>query len=443
MNRMLAVAIIGLMYCSVAKAAPDSPQSFAYGQPVLVSAAAGAYRLTLPLVVYKGALNPDLSDLRVFNDAGAFVPFALSRPAEQTRPKEPAVPLPLFPLHGSPILINGVQVTINSAASAVSVQTQNGSGPQSSTARQYLLDAHDTDTAYSALQLTWPQTAADFTGRLSIEVSDDLAAWRAIITAAPIANLHAGGQALIENRINFSSTEAKFWRLTWLGAAPSFELSAVLAEPASGPVERRHDALEATGLAKNDSQDHLFDLDAHVPVTRLNILLSDVNTLANVELSSRSDVDKPWRLITRAVLYRLKTAESEQHNAPIEVGTNTDRYWRARILGNGLSSQGRLTLRVEWVPNELTFLTQGQEPFLLAYGSASASRAEADFSHLPGNLQIAAATLGPQRSLGGVARLIAQPPPFPRTRVILWAMLILAVGILGWMALRVAKGDRD
>jgi len=439
MNRALTVAFIFLWLLSVAKAASESPQLLAYGQPVVVTEAAGAYRVTLPISIYQNSLNADLSDLRVFNDAGAVVPYSLSRPAEQARPKEPAVSLPLFPLHGSPVLINGVQVTINSAGSAVSLQTQNGSGQQSTSARQYLLDAHDSDDTYSALRLTWPDTAADFTGRLSIEVSDDLAAWRAVITAAPIANLHASGQALIENRVRFPPTKAKFWRLTWLGAAPSFGLSAVFAEPASSSIEQQHDTLDVTRLAEKDSQDYIFDLNAHLPVTRLNILLSDVNTVASVELSSRSDAKHPWRPITRAMVYRLKAAESEQHNSPIDVGTDTDRFWRARVVGSGISPQAPLTLHVEWVPNELTFLAQGHEPFLLAYGSATASRAEADFSHLPADLQIAAATLGPQKSLGGIARLMAPPAPFPRTRAILWAILLLAVVILGWMAFRVAK----
>jgi hypothetical protein len=215
----------------------------------------------------------------------------------------------------------------------------------------------------------------------------------------------------------------------------------VLAEPASGPIEQRYDILDVTGLREKDSQDYMFDLSAHLPVTRLNILLSDVNTLANVELSSRSDINKPWRPVTRALVYRLKTTESEQHNAPIEVSTDTDRFWRARIVDTGISLQAPLTLHVEWVPNELTFLAQGHEPFLVAYGSAAAGRVEADFSHLPTNLQIAAATLGQQKSLGGIARLTAPPAPFPRSRAILWAILLLSVVILGWMAFRVATQD--
>jgi hypothetical protein len=139
------------------------------------------------------------------------------------------------------------------------------------------------------------------------------------------------------------------------------------------------------------------------------------------------------------MVYRLKTGEAEQHNSAVDVGLDTDRFWRARIIGIGISLQAPLTLHVEWIPDELTFLARGHEPFLLAYGSATENRAETDLSRLPRNLQIAAATLDRQKSLGGTGRLTVPPAPFSRTRAILWALLLLAVVILGWMAFRVAK----
>lgn len=45
--------------------------------------------------------------------------------------------------------------------------------------------------------------------------------------------------------------------------------------------------------------------------------------------------------------------------------------------------------------------------------------------------------------LGGTARLIAQPAPFPRMRVARWSVLLLAVAVLGWMAYRIAKDPKE
>ncbi len=69
------------------------------------------------------------------------------------------------------------------------------------------------ETPISSLQLTWPEASADFSGRMRIEISDDFADWH-IIATAPVANLHAAGQSLLEDRVDVAAAKAKFWRLT-------------------------------------------------------------------------------------------------------------------------------------------------------------------------------------------------------------------------------------
>jgi Protein of unknown function (DUF3999) len=434
-----------LAYSSLVHAEATSPQDFAYGQLAIPARDAAAYRFPLPLTVYQSTFREDLGDLRVFNADGVVVPFALSRPAAQSLVHQTPIALPMFPLpEGARILIDGVHLTINSAGSAVNLQTQNRT-PVTVPVRQYLLDARGLDAMISALQLGWPDRAAEYTGRLSIEASDDLAAWRAVVAAAPIANLHANGQTLVEDRVEFAPSKAKFWRLSWLGLAPSFELTSVLAEPAASPTEPDRASLEVNGVADpKNSREYTFDLGGHPPVSRVNVLLPDPNSVIDVELSSRAGTNTPWRLIVHSGFYRLKTPDAtEQQNASLEVRPDTDRYWRARILGAGNSPQSSLRLHVEWVPNEVTFLAQGRAPYSLAYGNASANRAEADLSHLPNSLGIAPATLGAAQVTGGTARLVAKPAPFPRMRVALWSVLLLAVAVLAWMAYRIVRDPKD
>jgi len=79
-------------------------------------------------------------------------------------------------------------------------------------------------------------------------------------------------------------------------------------------------------------REYTFDLGAHPPVSRANVLLPEMNSVIDVELSSRSTPGAPSRVITRSGFYRLKTPDAEQQNAPVEVSLDTDRYWRARIV---------------------------------------------------------------------------------------------------------------
>jgi Protein of unknown function (DUF3999) len=436
---------VGLLsFGNLAQAQMVSPKDFAYEQLAISTEAAPAYRFSLPLNVYQNTVHEDLADLRVFNADGIAVPFSLSRPTAQPPIHQTPVALPLFPLHeGARILIDGVHLTVNSAGSAVNLQTQNG-GPTTGGVRQYLLDARALDSALSALQLAWPDTAAEFTASLGIEVSDDLAGWRALMIAAPIANLRAKGQTLVANRVEFAPTKAKFWRLSWLGAAPSVELTSILAEQAASLTEPVRASLEVIGIRDpKNAPEYTFDLSAHLPVSRLNVSLPDPNSVIDVELSSRSTLNAAWHVVARSSIYRIKTPDAEQQSSPIEVRQDTDRYWRARIVSVGYSPQAPLRLNVQWIPNEVTFLAQGHAPFLLAYGNASAVHAESDMSHLPATLTIAPARLGAAQVSGGAARLIALPAPFPRTRVALWSVLLLAVVLLSWMAYGISRDRSD
>ena len=429
-----------LVYSSVVGAQALQPQDFAYGQTVIPAQEGSAYRFALPLAVYQNTIQEDLADVRMFNAEGAVVPFSLSRPAAQSAAHQVPIALPLFPLHeGARVVIDGVRVTINSPGAAVNLQTQNGT-PAVASISQYILDGRVLDTNIAAFELAWPETAAEYSGRLKIEASDDLGSWRTVAQGAPIANLRANGQAIIESRVTLSPAKAKYWRLTWLGTAPAFELSAVLAEPADSPAEPVWAALDVVGVPDAAKPaEYVFDLGAHAPVSRINVLLPDANSVLDVELSSRRAQQGPWRLVTRAGFYRIKTDDGEQQNSPIRINVDADRYWQARILNSGGLPQSPLRLHVEWIANDVTFLAQGHTPFLLAYGNASATRAEADLSHLPTTLAVAAASLGPLQPLGGPAQLVAKPAPFPWSRAALWSVLVFAVILLAWMARRISK----
>jgi hypothetical protein len=141
----------------------------------------------------------------------------------------------------------------------------------------------------------------------------------------------------------------------------------------------------------------------------------------------------------RAGFYRVKGADGEQQNSPLQISVDSDRYWQAKLLNPGGLPQSPLRLHVEWVPDAVTFLAQGEGPFQLVYGSSTATHADTDLSHLPVSLDIAPATPGTPVLLGGSTRLAVKPAPFPRTRVVLWSVLLLAVIVLASMAYRISK----
>lgn len=414
------------------------PQDFAYGLPIVISGEAAAYRLEIPVEVYRVAVSEGLADIRVFNAQGEVVPYALRDAPAETH--APSAPLPLFPLRAeAPVLIGGVRVTIDSPNSQVRLQTQHAGANAGGMAQQYIVDARGIELPIAAFVLNWPDSHAEYSGRIRIEASDDLGAWRSVVPAAPIANLEANGQQLIERRVELPRIRAKYWRLSWIGALPPFELDAVIAEPA-GILSVTRNELDVTGVADPERPDDtVFDLGAHLRVDRVNLLLPEVNTVIAMQLQSRARPQDPWRDVVRAGFYRLNTAGGEQSNGPVAIEPDNDRYWRTHPTATGNSQHGPMHLQLSWIPNDIVFLPRGAAPFELAYGSAAAGRADADFASIPASIPVAAAAVGRAHPLGGTSRLTAVAAPFPTRRAVLWAILLAGVCILSLMAYRLVK----
>ena len=436
-----ACALLGAVPLLIAAdRAGSSPKDFAYRMQVGGTGDAAAYRIVLPLAVYQTIVHPDLADLRVFNGGGEQVPFAIERPAAETLAKA-ATALALFPLKDdSSATLDAVRVTIESGQSAINVQA-GGQAPPTGRINTYLLDGRSVDAPVAALRLEWPQDAADFAGRVRVEASDSLGDWRSVAGAAPIANLHASTGRLIEQRVEFAPTSAKYWRLSWVGSAAPFVLTSALAEPAKRNVDAHHSSLSvAASLTKHPSGEFEYDLDARLPVDRVNLELPDTNTVVEVELLSRARSTDAWHTVRRSGFYRLKSGGEELRNGPVPVALNTDAHWllRADPKGGGLGSVAP-QLIVEWVPHELVFLARGAGPFYVAYGSATAESAAVSLAGLPKNVPIGSASLSSPQPLGGEVRLQPPPAPYAWKAALLWGVLLAGAALLAWMALRLSK----
>jgi len=433
--------LASLAVASGALSAADlSPQAFAYGLPIVTTGDAAAYRVAIPRTVYLQSQRADLGDLQVFNGRGEPVPYAIEPPPTRTTARGGQL-LPVFVLRDdSSTALNALRVTIASAGATISLRSA-AAGAVPAVSTSYVLDAQRLDYPVSAMQVHWPAGAADYAGRLRLESGDTLGVWRTVIGAAPIANLHADGAQLIEDRVELPATRAKFWRLSWVGKPPPFELLSATAEPAADrePAERYHLLVAGTADARRPGEFE-FDLGARPPVDRLNLELPQLNSVVQVDILARADAKAPWRHVVYGGFYRLQGPDTELRNGALGIGVTPQRFWRVRIsqpvsaLGNGA-----VRLDAQWAAPEVVFLARGSGPFTLAYGSATALGAATPLAALPANFTALPALPGAPVVLGGEQRLKPAAAAFPWKTAILWAVLATAVLLLAAMAYRLAK----
>jgi hypothetical protein len=175
----------------------------------------------------------------------------------------------------------------------------------------------------------------------------------------------------------------------------------------------------------------------------LRVELPQVNSLVQVELLTRAKSNDEWRAVLSAVAYRLRQGDTEVSSPEIAVTTKGERYWllRADQKGGGVGG-GAPSLRVGWVAPKLIFAARGAGPFQLAYGSSGVKPAAfAIEAIIPGyktdaEFKVRPATLGEPVILAGAAQLKSR---WDYKKIALWASLVLAVFMLGWMALRLSR----
>jgi len=215
----------------------------------------------------------------------------------------------------------------------------------------YIVDGSSVNVPVGALELEWPAEAAEFAGRLQVEASEDRRTWRKAGDDAPIANLQIDGEKLLEQRVEFPPTQAKFWRLSWAGEAPSFQLTGVRVEPANGNAAIKRLKLAVNGRPVTARPgDFEFDLGAAVPVDRINVQLPAQNSLTRIELRSRTTSAQPWMPVITRGFYRLQTRNGELTNGPVAIASTPARYWLARLDEHSVEpSNGVPRLQVEWI----------------------------------------------------------------------------------------------
>jgi uncharacterized protein DUF3999 len=418
-----------------------SPKDFAYGMPITVPAPAAAYRVAIPLEVYRKIVHDDLSDLRVFNASGEVVPYELQEPQPKPASRPPEQSLPLFALRGNArAALDGVRVTIQSLGTAVNVQAD-AAAAESQTINGYVLDARELTLPVLALQLHWPDDQPEFSGNIRVESSDDLGSWQLVKSDAPVVNLRTNDAQLVQSRLELPSTKAKFWRLTWVSKTPPFELTSVTANVTPDRRDAERSSLSVVGTLVNDKrQEFSFDLAARLPVNQINIELPESNSVAKFQLLSRARSTDAWRPITHGEFYRVQNTGSERRNDAITIPRNSDRYWLARLdQASGPMKDGTPKLEASWNAEDVIFLARGNGPFLLAYGNASAVAANASLSPLLSGVTVLRAQLDDPHSVGGSARLLPPARAFPWKLTVLWAVLGLGVALLAWMAYRLSR----
>jgi hypothetical protein len=437
---------ISSVWVSTAAVAADR---FALRFALELESGAAYYSVPLPAAVYAASQRNDLGDVRVFNGAGEPVPYSLDAPRESARAPATLRTVHWFPL--PPAASGGTGAPLGVTIAADGSLRATSAPPDRSQHDTDLIDVAREARGEARVDALVVHVRDDnYQGRVSVESSDDLRNWQPA-GEAQLLKVSYNGSTLSQDRIELNGMRARYLRLHWLDGAPYVESIDAQVQVASAGAAQRADMQRQwrEGIVAHPGPkagEYFFESGGPYPVDRLRLNLPQPNTVAPAVVYSRSGLETAWREVSSATLFRLHNGTVEQSNPSLEMEPDTDRHWRVVVdTRNGGLGSGALTVAAGWRPATLTFVARGAAPFTLAVGNAAAvSSAVSRADLLMGASSVAVmARVGEELPVGpeADAQLSGKDPDAMR-RYMLWAALLLAVGSLGAIAWRLARGAR-
>jgi hypothetical protein len=187
--------------------------------------------------------------------------------------------------------------------------------------------------------------------------------------------------------------------------------------------------------------EYTWQLPTGLNVERVQIELSQPNSLAPVILAGRRDSSLPWQPLNSGLLYRLTENGQDVVQNELQLSGQTVQQLKLTVdeRGGGLGAQAP-TIKFAVRATQLVFLARGPGPYTLALGSSTVKAANLPLATLiPDYSAAKMATLGWASIEGGA---VVTPPASTVPVEIgtdwkkfgLWAVLLLSVLFLAAMA---------
>jgi hypothetical protein len=291
------------------------------------------------------------------------------------------------------------------------------------------------------LILDWTSERDGFQ-RFTLEASDDLQHWRSW-GEGQVARLIFSDERVEQHEIGLPGQSARYLRLLWITPHSAPTLTSAQLQSASTrslPLPLVWSQVLAGSSVK--AGEYTWQLPMGLNVERVQVELSQPNSLAPVSLAGRRDSSLPWQPVVSGLLYRL--TQNGQDVVQNELSLSGQFVQQLKLTvderGGGLGVQAP-TLKFAVRATQLVFLARGPGPYTLALGNATVKSANLPLSTLiPDYTPEKLATLGRAMVDVGVLASNASTEKTLATTDIhwkkfgLWAVLLLSVLFLVAMA---------
>jgi hypothetical protein len=443
----LACSLISALIPAVAFGATARLDDFAQGVTIEVLSRRPIVQLNIPDAVYQSVVTDNLSDVRVFNGDGLPVPHALCAAPATQEPTISQESLPVYRLQDIKANDGDTRVEVQTPSGAqISVEGANRRDTDRQTSA-YVIDAREITDELRAVQFDWSSPDGASEVRVSIQASEDLDQWETVVAGSTLLSVRAGEQQLRRHRVALPQRHYEYLRVERVDRGPPLQIDEVIAERVTPAPIIEPTWFAANAMASREPNALMFDTARRAPVAYARVMPTQENMSLRIAIESRDDDEAMWSTQWSGEVYSILTDTERRVSPPAEFAATTDRYWRVRLTTQGDVFTIPPALELAYRPAQLRFLSQGEGPFTLAYGTRRADPAPAracdallaDMKREDLAENMGEAMTGASRKLGGDDALRPLPKQTPLRQIVLWGVLILGVGALVAMALSLLR----
>jgi hypothetical protein len=258
-----------------------------------------------------------------------------------------------------------------------------------------------------------------------------------------VARLTFADERVEQHEIGLPGQSARYLRLLWITphSAPTLT-SAQLQSASTRSLPLPLVWSQALAGSSTKAGEYTWQLPMGLNVERVQVELSQPNSLVPVSLAGRRDSSLPWQPLGSGLLYRLTQNGQDlvQNELPLSGQIVQQLKLTVDERGGGLGDQAP-TLKFAVRATQLVFLARGPGPYTLVVGNATAKAANLSLSTLiPDYSPAKLATLG--RAMVGVGEVVSKASTEKTLATSdtqwkkfgLWAVLLLSVLFLAAMA---------
>lgn len=393
---------------------PPAWQHWRYSRAIDLPATQSPRLVTLkvPQDIY-GHAAPSLADLRVIDETGAEVPYAL----------------------------RGDLAVQHPVASQAATILENSFAPGHYT--QLVLDFKNVRGFHSSIQID--ASEPEFMEWVEVAASDDARVWRIVQERAPIFRFPREGHSGT-TMVSYSPNNARYLRVRILDAEKQFPVTSarIMLNPVVKPQrELLHAIFAATAPTTAHQTAWSTDLGSSgLPLTEVRFQVGPGEFVREVTIQSSPDGSQ-WYWVGSGEVYRFAQGrrECEQLSVPVE-GT-TERYLRVEIANGNDKPLPGVTPELYMATQRIAFDQNPGTSYRLLYGNIAAKPPEYDLSRRVNAQQIEAAFVA-QVGQEEINSDWADPRPWTEThKFVLWLGVALAVLLIGFAAIQSLRLSGD